>query len=218
MILGLLGFACIIVAFVGYIMILIAAFRESAMWGLGVLFIPLVVLIYAIMFWEDAKRGFLLYVGGVGGVFLVGVLAAMAIPAMVQPSDFEELESWEQAEGGDWDEWDDDASETTEVRPTRIPPTPAPTQTPYISRLLPTSTPSSERFVAPRPTVFVLSTQTAGERIGWLMEVVTTDGREFQGTLIGVNDELLQFEQHVGGGSVIFPVRKDEVATLRALN
>jgi hypothetical protein len=216
MIFGLIGFAAMIVAFVGFIMVVVAAFRESPMWGLGVLFVPLVILIYAIMFWEDAKKGFLLYIGGVGAIFAIGVFSAVAIPAMM-PSEME-FEEWDAADAEQWEDWQEEETDTFEPRPTRVPPTPVPTPTPYIPKLLPTSTPSTERFVVARPTVWVLTVDNAEQRVGWMLEIVTTDGRAFEGTLIAVDDELLQFEQRVGGGAVIFPVRKDEVASIRETN
>jgi glutaredoxin len=68
----LLGLGCL-VAFVGAILMLIAAFRESLAWGLGSLLVPFVSLIFAIAHWAEAKRGFLLQLLGAclmgGGVF-----------------------------------------------------------------------------------------------------------------------------------------------------
>lgn len=50
--------------FIGGIMILIAAFKESVLWGLGTLIVPLVGLIFVITHWEESKNGFLLNIGG----------------------------------------------------------------------------------------------------------------------------------------------------------
>ena len=60
----------IILAFVGTILILINAFKESIWWGLGGLFVPFILLIYTFMRWEKNKTffgiwfsGFLFYLG-----------------------------------------------------------------------------------------------------------------------------------------------------------
>jgi hypothetical protein len=39
---------------------IVEAFSESAMWGLGVMFVPVVSLIFTIAHWERAKKPFLL--------------------------------------------------------------------------------------------------------------------------------------------------------------
>lgn len=57
-------------AFVGGIMILVAAFQESPMWGIGCLLVPFVSLIFVIVHWNEAKWGFLINL--VGG-FMVGL-------------------------------------------------------------------------------------------------------------------------------------------------
>lgn len=49
---------------VGGIGLLIAAFRTSTLWGLGVLFIAPVAIIYMIVHWQDAKGPFKLQIFG----------------------------------------------------------------------------------------------------------------------------------------------------------
>lgn len=66
--------ALIIIAYgimlVGGIMILIAAFRESVLWGLGCLFIPIVGLIFVLAHWREAKAGFLIQLFGLAVLLL----------------------------------------------------------------------------------------------------------------------------------------------------
>ena len=46
-----------ILAFIGGVMFIIAAFRESALWGVGVLLnIPFVNLFFLIKYWDEAKN------------------------------------------------------------------------------------------------------------------------------------------------------------------
>ncbi len=63
----------IIIALIGGIWILVLAFQESALWGLGCLFVPFVSLIFVIMHWEIAGKPFLINLGG-GAVALLGAI------------------------------------------------------------------------------------------------------------------------------------------------
>ena len=57
--------AGVVMMLIGAIQILISAFRESILWGLGCLFLPFCALIYLIVHWEDAKSGFFLKLKGI---------------------------------------------------------------------------------------------------------------------------------------------------------
>jgi hypothetical protein len=54
----------IIVAAVGGIAMLVGAFKESVWWGLGSLFIPLVLLVFAFMHWDANKKWFFIWLSG----------------------------------------------------------------------------------------------------------------------------------------------------------
>jgi hypothetical protein len=64
----------LILLFVGGLVFIIAAFRESILWGLAVLFLPFVSLIFLILHWQRAKDGFFIQIYGLLAV-LLGVLA-----------------------------------------------------------------------------------------------------------------------------------------------
>jgi hypothetical protein len=53
-----LAIAGLITALIGWIWFLVAAFRESILWGLACLFLPIVSLIFLILHWNEAKRPF----------------------------------------------------------------------------------------------------------------------------------------------------------------
>ena len=76
----------LVVALVGWIMIVIAAFRVSAGWGVGSLLIPLIALIFVITHWQDARRGFFTQLGGTA-LFLIGAMVehAPAKPVEAKP-------------------------------------------------------------------------------------------------------------------------------------
>ena len=67
------------VAVVGSLWLIVVAFQESALWGIGVLVVPFVSLVFTVMHWKVAKRPFL--VSLVGGV-LCGIGAALAGPQL----------------------------------------------------------------------------------------------------------------------------------------
>ncbi len=60
------------VFFIGGIGFLIAAFRTSILWGLAVLFIAPVAIVYLIVHWQDAKGPFKIQVIG----FVIMLIAA----------------------------------------------------------------------------------------------------------------------------------------------
>lgn len=62
-----------LIFFIGTIMFLIQAFKESIIWGLACILLPIVGLVFLIMFWKDAKRSFCVKCLGA----LVGVAGLM---------------------------------------------------------------------------------------------------------------------------------------------
>jgi hypothetical protein len=53
-----------ILAIIGYVWLLIAAFSESIGWGIGSLLCGIVALIYGVMKWDELKVPVILYVAG----------------------------------------------------------------------------------------------------------------------------------------------------------
>jgi hypothetical protein len=64
----------IILLLLGHLFFIIAAFRESILWGLAVLFLPIVPLIFLIVHWGRAKGPFFMELWGVV-LMLIGILA-----------------------------------------------------------------------------------------------------------------------------------------------
>lgn len=67
MLLIYLGFAIIIIGAIGF---LIAAFRNSILWGLGCLLFSPISIVFLILYWPEAKNPFFLQLIGLGLVFL----------------------------------------------------------------------------------------------------------------------------------------------------
>ena len=78
----------LLVAIAGWLMVVVAAFRESVGWGIGSLLVPLVALIFVITHWQDARRGFFTQLGGTA-IFIFGALitptAKKPLPAEQKP-------------------------------------------------------------------------------------------------------------------------------------
>tara|TARA_B100000809_G_scaffold155054_1_gene152334 strand:+ start:650 stop:967 length:318 start_codon:yes stop_codon:yes gene_type:complete len=74
---GICSVIGMIIFLVGSIMILIAAFRKSVLWGLGSLFIPGVALVFLIMHWQDAKKPFLISLLAIPLFILAAVFGAL---------------------------------------------------------------------------------------------------------------------------------------------
>jgi hypothetical protein len=73
----------------GFVVILINAFRESVLWGLGSLFVGPVLLVYVVLNWSDNMKPFLIYLGGLAMVIVGAMMAApdpsqMAVPQVEQ--------------------------------------------------------------------------------------------------------------------------------------
>ena len=64
----------------GALSFLLAAFREGLLWGLGVLFVPPLALVFLIVHWQVAKRGFFLKLYGIGLVVVGALIADNGLP------------------------------------------------------------------------------------------------------------------------------------------
>lgn len=66
-ILGYIGLGLVLV---GNIWMLVRAFTESILWGLAVLFLPIVGLFFLVMHWDKAKHPFLVNLLGIAMLFI----------------------------------------------------------------------------------------------------------------------------------------------------
>lgn len=66
-----------VVMIVGWIMLLIAAFSESVLWGLACFFVPIVMLFYVIIHWSEAKKGLAVYLGGI--LLIIAAMVSLVV-------------------------------------------------------------------------------------------------------------------------------------------
>lgn len=71
---GILILAGFGLTFIGAIMIAIAAFKESVLWGIGCLVVPLVALIFVIMHFKESKGGLMAYAAGIAAMLAGAVI------------------------------------------------------------------------------------------------------------------------------------------------
>lgn len=74
----ILLFIGLIPMLVGSIWLLVTAFQESILWGLGTLLVPFVGIIFVIMHWDAAKKPFLIWAAGFVPYVIGMILAASA--------------------------------------------------------------------------------------------------------------------------------------------
>ena len=67
------------VMLVGGIWILIEAFKESILWGIGCLLLAPVSIVFVFMHWDVSKKPFLIHLGGLG-IAIIAVIAGANAP------------------------------------------------------------------------------------------------------------------------------------------
>jgi hypothetical protein len=99
---------------VGGIWLIVVAFRQSFLWGCGSLVLPLVGLFFVIKYWADAKKPFLIYMGGNALLYLSVALVPNLLGTDAFEATFEE----------------EDLASFSQERPRRPPPQRPPTGPP----------------------------------------------------------------------------------------
>jgi 4-amino-4-deoxy-L-arabinose transferase-like glycosyltransferase len=70
--LGLLMPILTLVALVAFIWLTVVAFKRSMLWGFLVLLLsPITAVIFAVKYWQESKKPFLIYAGSVAGCFVI---------------------------------------------------------------------------------------------------------------------------------------------------
>jgi hypothetical protein len=226
-----------IVAAVGFIWLLVVAFRNSALWGVLVfLFSPIGAIVFAIRYWNEAKRPFLVYLGSCVSLVLLAFSMVLFVgnemvktvagmePAAVT-TDFEIPAFQPAAEGEvataaaqDLSVPVGDAAAGSEaqqaalaiaerMKPVEEAPTP---------KLQPEALPEPE----PEPGQLTLANRDdiplsrLGDHVGERVRVVTRNGGEFIGHYAGGRDGRLEFEKHVRSGVLVVYFERSELVSV----
>ena len=214
-----------VAAVVGGLMLLVAAFRTSVLWGLACLFIPFAGLVYVVVHWEEARTGFLLNLAGLA----VGALGLLFLPADAILGEGEvTLAGWQEPAPPAWEQPESPGS--SRQAPSLAGPRPgidgrgadlAAPRTGFGSAPQPrppaleAATPPAPPPPAPPRREEVLHPSQAGAYLGKLVTIVQFDGKAFKARLRGVQGGWLLLERPVGGGAVTFPMPAERIRELR---
>lgn len=219
---GVLG----IVTLVSFIWTVVIAFKEHILWGFGVLFVPLVIVVFGIMYWDKAKKPFLTYI--IASI-IMGVVYFRIFYAMFQQAGVMDLNS--QVQSGQITE--QEAQQRIEQRMAEMfgvdagqPPATgqAPSAEGQINSLteqMNERAQQAEREAAAaaqapqRIKVFTaFRVSQARQYIGEKVRVVTNSGIEKQGKLREVKNDRLVLERNLRGGDFAFEVPFKDIETL----
>ena len=78
MLLVIVGFIAFLI---GGIWFLVESFRESIWWGLGVMFVPFVEIVFLIAHWRIASKPFGLQLAGMALLFIGSLISESGMPA-----------------------------------------------------------------------------------------------------------------------------------------
>lgn len=233
-----------LVAFGTYIWLLVLAFKRSAGWGLAVLFLsPIAAIIFAIQYWEESKKPFLITTGcSIGAIAIAllvfGKMGGFDMYRMVRDAEngqiteeqaaefFEKtLDTWENS--GLLDE--DEMAELRQIRKAfneglrseaefneamnRI----------TKNKTLPASGTAGGSRVASNsggkrlplpPRYEPVPLRDAGRHVGKEIRVIERGGLRYKGTLAKADSSSLLIKRYLAAGTVTFEISKAQIQTL----
>jgi hypothetical protein len=74
----ILSYIGVLILIIGALGFLVAAFKESLLWGFACLFLGPVSLVFLILHWSEAKNPFLIQIVGLGIIFAAGAMGSEA--------------------------------------------------------------------------------------------------------------------------------------------
>ncbi|MEX1364161.1 MAG: hypothetical protein AB1Z98_13620 [Nannocystaceae bacterium] len=66
-----------LVVTISFIWIVVQSFKEHVLWGIGVLFIPVVYIVFVVLNWKYSKRPFLLGLAAFAALFIELLIAKL---------------------------------------------------------------------------------------------------------------------------------------------
>ncbi|MEN8162911.1 MAG: hypothetical protein ABFS37_02185 [Acidobacteriota bacterium] len=223
-----------LISLAAFVWLLVIAFRESAVWGLACLFIPLAVVVYALKFWDEAKMpffgilagSFLGVFGGVGysmtSVNLgieeysdIGERVAWESPT-VDPIEYDQPEDLEGDESGPEAEFSEPDQSVEGVEIVVAPP--ADRETSDHEDALAILDESDETPPPPRPhrdgTLVPLSELAShqGDRV----VIVLNTLERVSAYVVDVANQTVLLRHRVGGGSVTYTIDFEDIKEVRS--
>jgi len=219
-----------LVAFASFVWLLVVAFKTHVGWGLAVLFLPLAPIVFAIKHWQASKRPFLLNLGSslasLTLFFAAGGVAVMTAAGMAADSAAMGDPSSDQLAPQVSEEVAEDVAVTDSASargPDASGPTPAPSE--GVAGLEPSS-PSMESIEATLAVPTPRQRRIHGEisvdqiddsHVGNALRVVSRSGTNTLAVLTAVSPSELTFAREVGGGTIEFVLRRDEIESVTSI-
>ena len=225
----LLGF----IAFAAFVWLVVVAFKNSAMWGVLVLLLsPITAIVFAIKYWEESKKPFLIYMGStVASVVIFFMFLASMGSQMISIANEMELQAQQQGTFGDTQTNDMEYQPTAEMPQAAPAPVadnsnfslgqpgakinpPAPMKPAGITLSVKSDAPefsTRERISGMTPL------SRAARVVGKKVKIVDNKGSVHKGWLAESKPNALVLERHVPSGVISYEVRKNEVKSLEVL-
>ena len=204
-----------IVGLIGWILMLIAGFKRSVWWGLGIfLLLPIVGVIFAIKYWEDARLGCLLQIGATVVFFALMAMFTQQMMSMMGDDDMralmQDVERQNQQQGG---------AGTATVQALPDTNTPAETESTAESATV-ESQPNPETMPQRQVTRRQFAFQDTDfdylpSEVGTRVRIRTKDGREHEGVVLSAASDAVVLRKRIGGGTMEFTVKKSDAANVQ---
>lgn len=220
---GLLG----IVGLVSFIWVVVIAFKQDVIWGLGCLFIPLIIIVFGIIHWDKAKKPFMVYI--VCSIILAAMYVkiiyavvsesgALDLNAQVESGQITEQEAQQQIE--------QKMAEMFGLAPGQMPGggekmQSAEDKVGSLTEQMNERARQAEQEAAPvdakRIKVYnAFKISQARQYMGETIRIVSKSGVEKQGKLKEVKYDRLVLERNLAGGDFAFEVPFDDIKTIEA--
>jgi hypothetical protein len=208
--------ACL-VSLAGYIWLLKVAFSRSALWGVLVFFFsPIAAAIYAVKFWDESKKPFLVYSGSIAGCFLLGIASVLLVgsgavdameqemaqveikheaPAVAEVGEFKERPSSSLAVAGAEAKREERVNSLADTLATLI-------------------QPQNEPKATRRRSQFI-SVDDIDSFQGKKFEVLTRDGYSYKGRYVTTTAGKLEFRRTVYAGDMALHLKPAQIKSLR---
>lgn len=212
-----------VVSLVGAIMMAVAAFRVSALWGVVVLFVPFGALVFIIKYWPEAKKSFFVNLAGAGAAALGWLAFAAGIASMAGA----QFEAAARAAADDMKvevETRQPVHKTVRSADSRSSraasaPVAVAQDAAGVSSPAGESSPSGSLADMPLPTpgadvpppIAAISPNEIARHIGEVLVLTDHDGRRIRGTLLSVDRDALRIERDMSGGSVSYAIARKDV-------
>lgn len=240
--LGILATVCWVAAFAGFVWLVVVAFNRSALWGVLVLLLsPITAIVYAVKFWDESKKPFMVYMGSslaATALFMATIAAiggAVMKEAALQMDQLEQQAAQDPGNSGAPDapapasmDPIQQALSRLEQEPTLSDGEPSPSALSVLdihgaeggedSWALLDDDDTEPAPKKPRPRNGVVQLGEAKLYIGEHFEIVTKGGREYQGRLVHAEGGELRLSRGMMAGSFTIDLKQSDVKSLRIVN